>query len=1813
MGLHADCNLNGVDDNEDVASGQSADCNDNQVPDECEHATLDFGFGIEALTLPGLAREFSSGDFNGDGFRDLVVAYRHSGRDSTVAVYLSRGDQTFEPPLEHPASSNISGLSVGDIDGDGDLDVATANSSELLVLRNGGDGRLDAPESYAVRQFTRFLRLKDVTGDGFPDLLTLNGSADLVEILANQGDGTFQMLESFLVTDQPVALAVADFDGDGAVDLAVLGSTAGEVSIHFNRDGRFANSVSFPAGDRPSDLRLADFDGDGSVDIITTNRTDASLLFHQGDGTFGAPRSLSIVTRGVAVSDLDGDGDPDIGLYDVAPNKLHWFVNNGDGDFGLGSVSPSIPRGFIDLLADDLDGDGDPDVIFSTEDPHQIQVLWNDAGIGLKLRKTVFNMGMRPHSGSLLDFSGDGFLDLITANGNNNMNLSVLIGAGDGFFAPPVTIEVIASEASMEHGGRRDLNFITAEDFDGDGDFDLAVVDAGGEVIVYPNQGDATFSTPTFYSVAGQPATATAADINGDGSVDVITANRVGNSVGVLMNLGREDGEFAPAVSWDVGGNPRSVGAVDLDRDGDLDLVTANRSSSDVSLLFNDGGGLFPRREDVPVPGGARYVTFGDFNQDGDVDLATANESGNDLSVLLALGDGTFGPPVSLALGVSPYSVEATDLNGDGALDLIAANEQAVTLSILVGAGDGSFARALSVPVSTSTRNGPRYAVAGDLDNDGDQDLVSLDRDSSELTFLTNEAPSSVGTPDFLETICTELDFEVVSVPSTSSERSERATKFLLPAREDAELLPPLFQNVRRFALHQEFLGSVFSERFPDLSPLQYNNLVGLRASRDYFVGVLRRSSDQDGPRFSFTVIVDASDPAELLGQNEVRDVYERLRQAFQLEPLCYLPDTTQAEEEARSWGDPGFPVCFRERVGFEAYTLGVGFGRVRILDPDALAAANAKGEISFQDVLVLEEAPRDIEGTFGGVITQEPQTVLSHLAIRTARRGTPNAFDATAIARLEPLAGKLVRLEVTQESFEVREATVEEATEFWESRPRLPIEPRVDEAFEDLPTLLEIVDLDVAAADGGVLSLSRFGGKATGLARLQGVLEAAPWGQYQERGFGIPVRYYLEFLRTNRLPSVLDGASDEGRQVTYEEYLLELLVDEEFQTNPTFRFEALDTLRDHMRDEGSVDPALLVRLSERIGEVLGSDPTTRVRFRSSSNIEDSLLFSGAGLYDSTSGCRADDDDDDDDGPSICDPTRENERSVARALKKVWASLWNFRAYEEREFFGIPHDNAAMAILVNRTFIDEAANGVAFTGNPSNPLDRRFVVTAQVGEESVVSPEPGVRAEKDLLVVGDGSVSEIVRVDASSLLPAGEVVLSDTQLVELGELMAYIDANYPLDLEGFPRDQVLLDLEFKLLADGELAVKQVRPFLLSDVPATPTFEVEIPDGTTLCGTFSLAGSRRGPLEEYELKSTVRLRSGVFKLSTNSDTFSAELVEEIVLGPGREVATAVAPGEFRLQRFPVGNGATTYRFRYAQEFLLTDGRVLLFALASPFDFTVGGGKASPGPRFLDEAFFSADPGTEAFQASLDGIPLVRYGSCTYAELPAWDVVAELEDGTSLRFEERFAPERSQFTTSAASILRADVRLAGTRQTTTDYFRLIYSAFKHNTGIRYWVVLDPAVEVPGVDGLVQAIELFDERFDFNAPDAEPARRASYLGADFEVLAEVAVIDFSRDADAGEPVFLRGDFDANGSLAIPDAIGLLGFLFQKGASPSCHKAADADDDGRIRITDAVRIAFQIFGRSVGAVAAPFPACGVDPTADSLDCQVPSCEGSP
>ncbi len=434
---------------------------------------------------------------------------------------------------------------------------------------------------------------------------------------------------------------------------------------------------------------------------------------------------------------------------------------------------------------------------------------------------------------------------------------------------------------------------------------------------------------------------------------------------------------------------------------------------------------------------------------------------------------------------------------------------------------------------------------------------------------------------------------------------------------------------------------------------------------------------------------------------------------------------------------------------------------------------------VNPRELVVLDAIPNDIS-VVAGIITGAFQTPLSHINVLSQNRGTPNmalrgAFDNEELRALD---GAWVRLTVSANDWTVQEVTLAEADAWWlENRP----DP-LDIGTMNLAVTAITDDVDLLNLEGQSLSVAlseavpAFGGKAAhygGLSLIGDTVPAPP-------GFAIPVYYYNEHMLTHDLWDRVD----------------EMLADDAFRSDPAVRAVQLQSLRDAITD-APIDADLLAEITAKILD--GPYGTTRMRFRSSTNAEDLGTFTGAGLYTSKTG----------------DPT-DPDKPVDEAMKKVWASVWGQRAFEEREYWGIDHTQVGMALLSHRSFPDEEANGVAITANLFNPsgLEPAFYVNVQQGEESVVEPEPGVISDQ-FLYYFDLPGQPSVYLAHSSLIADGETVLSDAQTFELGGALRAVH-NYFAPAYGSAVFYAM-DTEFKFDDDGLdqepiLYVKQARPY-----------------------------------------------------------------------------------------------------------------------------------------------------------------------------------------------------------------------------------------------------------------------------------------------------------------------------------------------------------------------------------------------------------------
>jgi hypothetical protein len=602
--------------------------------------------GIYITSAAGGTTGLAAADLRGNGITDLIVVNPSDGFNNfgSVAVLLGNGDGTFQAPQEFAAGLRPTSVAVGDFTGDGIPDLVVTSSirdDTTCVLLGNGDGTFQAPRFLGGSHQANAVTVGDFTGAGKADLALAEVGG--VEVLLGNGDGTFQPGTHYtLGQDEAQSVVAADLTGAGKLDLVtadsgLFASAGRDVSVFLGHgDGTFLAPRSFLAGVKPFALAVDDFNGDGIPDLAVVNRdsnaSNVTVLLGNGDGTF---RSVtSVPTAGipgpVAVGDFTGDGIPDDIAVGFFPG-VSIFLGNGDGTFRAGA-NIALPNGATSIAVGDFDGDGTMDLAVAT-------------------------------------------------NSFGPSSVWVFLGNGDGTFQPPVAFAAGQGATSLAVGRFRGRQF----------PLDLAVVNHTfpATVQVLLGNGDGTFAPPASYAAGASANSIAVGDFTGTGVLDVVVSNDANSSSGTVTVLrGNGDGTFQPGVTFAAGPFPGFVTVGDLRGNGILDLVVAqtlNGASTNhlVSVLLGNGDGTFGGPVSYRVGAAPVAALVGDFDRDGQAAVAVVNELGSTVSVLRGNGDGTLGPPVNYAVGQEPTSLAAGDFNGDGFLDLVAGN------SVLLNAADG--------------------------------------------------------------------------------------------------------------------------------------------------------------------------------------------------------------------------------------------------------------------------------------------------------------------------------------------------------------------------------------------------------------------------------------------------------------------------------------------------------------------------------------------------------------------------------------------------------------------------------------------------------------------------------------------------------------------------------------------------------------------------------------------------------------------------------------------------------------------------------------------------------------------------------------------------------------------------------------------------------------------------------------------------------------------------------------------------------------------------------------------------------------------
>lgn len=706
--------------------------------------------------------------------------------------------------------------------------------------------------------------------------------------------------------------------------------------------------------------------------------------------------------------------------------------------------------------------------------------------------------------------------------------------------------------------------------------------------------------------------------------------------------------------------------------------------------------------------------------------------------------------------------------------------------------------------------------------------------------FLTCAASATLVAAPKLQIVFPD---EPYAVPGTSS--SPGWIKFTILT---SDLGTVYFQDSNLYPFHYDFAVAELPQ-FQGMTPAQFDQVTLFEQGQQAILGAVVFPPLVGGahvhPEYGIQFVRQDPYPPTL-----VRDLFYLVRSRVSAGPevqALYFPSFEQqasAEENAAYFAAEGIEVSSTARWadGNACYAPGWALGRLEYYPPEQIDAAWLAGDLAPEEVLLTDGIPAEIPAV-AGVISLAPATPNSHVAIlaQTFRLPFVHLAVAADAARAQGLIGRQIvlradevndvcRVRLVDAEGQLDPATVQQILAL-KQPPPLDIEP--------------MQTYGAYAANAGTFTLvdiHHFGGKAANFGTIR---RAIPGNS--------PVAAAFSFDLWN---GFLDQSLASGRTLR-EEIALRLAP---FTWPPDMSALAtvLDGIRDLIRDEAetSFHPGLESAVIGALQDAqYGFDPASNLRFRSSTNVEDSEQFTGAGLYDSFSGCLADDLDGNGSGPSLCDSTESNERGVFRAIRRVFASFYNLNAYLERLRHGVSEAQVGMALLVHHSFPDaiELANGVALFDQAGG--FREIDLVSQPGASSVTNPEPGAIPEEVEVDIFSTFVYPTV-IQHSNLLPLGDTVLTfPDEYQVLANLLALVAQQYASEtgLGTFT-----LDLEYKKLApEGRLSIDQVRRVpQASDMPSVTPFLINEPRGYCV-----FQGETADVFAIHRLKSHLDLETG----------------------------------------------------------------------------------------------------------------------------------------------------------------------------------------------------------------------------------------------------------------------------------------------------------------------------------------------------------------
>lgn len=638
-------------------------------------------------------------DIDNDG--DIDIAY---GSNNNISwLENTDGQATF---IDHFLLDDNDGFYSADLDGDQIADFIADDGYDLRAYKLNADGTLSFFETMNTFSLNNDHKAGDIDGDGDNDVVTFfeNGTTRQIHWYDNiDGLGTFANRQ--VLFDLPSisgssnsdvkGLELVDVDGDNLLDVVTFESRRAGMSWYKNLGNTVFDTEQIISDQVPniSSFTVDDIDNDGALDILCTDYTLNEYAWFKnqsGLGDFGEKQRISsyaYFVNHVDYGDIDGDGDLDLVSSSHGDNKIAWYDNfNGLGYFAKQQqLISSTTDGARDVFALDMDGDTDTDVLVSAyldASTNEYQLIWfeND-GTGVFINEHIFESTTEAilriqHA----DVDGDGDQDIIC--GQEDSVLALYKNNGDGSFAP----KTIFSESGFSY-----LLSLQVTDIDGDADIDVLASYNGNEIIWHENDGSGNLeSKHIIIDEMHYPSSIFATDVDGDTDMDVLFVNQYAGEIGYFLNEDGQGSFGAPIVTSSLLQTPSAIYSLDMDADGDMDIISNSTTAQKFVWFPNDGMANFGDAIEISsLIGRVNHITSADINGDDKIDLITSSYDDDQVAWFENLGT-LFTNTIS---GIVRLDADANDCdaNDAGIPNLLIQSDNGVNSFATFTQADGSY------------------------------------------------------------------------------------------------------------------------------------------------------------------------------------------------------------------------------------------------------------------------------------------------------------------------------------------------------------------------------------------------------------------------------------------------------------------------------------------------------------------------------------------------------------------------------------------------------------------------------------------------------------------------------------------------------------------------------------------------------------------------------------------------------------------------------------------------------------------------------------------------------------------------------------------------------------------------------------------------------------------------------------------------------------------------------------------------------------------------------------------------------------------